>query len=123
MTTTSVAKATVVDAPVNDVAVAAASLLTPPPSVAPVAAVVDANTKKSLFAEEVKGFGVTPAPRPPASSTVSPVAPAASEPSTIAAQEAQPESIVDISVAPEAENTSTVAAEAPANNAALLGWD
>ncbi len=122
MTAKPAVKSNIVDTP--PVAVDVASVPAPPasaPSAAPPAVV---DTKKSLFAEEVKGFGVTPAPRP-ASSTANSSATVASEPSTstIAPLEAQPESMVDTSVAPEPENTSTVAAEAPASNAVLLGWD
>lgn len=90
--------------------VVAAAKASPPPAAAPV---VDTNTKKSLFAEEVKGFGVTPVARP---------APAAASPSVPAPQV---ESTVEASVpvVTEVDGVASDVAAATNNNAALLGWD
>ena len=110
------AQSSIIDGPV---VAAATSLPTPPsqvtstttapPSVAPAAPVVDPSAKKSLFAEEVKGFEVTPVVRPASSIAVeSSIAPAV-----------QPE----ISVLTSASNEVEKATSVPADNAALLGWD
>lgn len=91
----------------------ATSKATPPPAAAPV---VDNTAKKSLFAEEVKGFGVTPVARP-APAVVSPNVP---EPQLENSVE------VDASVQVVTEVQESVASDVAAatnNNATLLGWD
>lgn len=110
MTAKPAAQSKVIDTPVVDGA--ATSLPTPPAQVtstAPVAPVVDAGAKKSLFAEEVKGFEVAPVVRPASNIAVeSTIVPAV-----------QPEISVQTSASNEVETVTSV----PTDNAALLGWD